>query len=151
MKQKMNFFANSAGRLSGFVSVFFCCACCLLCVPVLYSQDFSSVGKDLDQLESLINVTLLNTEEQQKLLENLQQNLNESGNLIEDYGNIINRQGQLLEDLQIRLNEMSETYRKQSALSARYERNSKFWRTFTLIAVPAAAILSGSLVWAGMR
>jgi hypothetical protein len=37
---------------------------------------------------------------------------------------------------------MSETYRKQSALSAKYEKSSRFWKTFTLIAVPAAAVLS---------
>jgi hypothetical protein len=27
----------------------------------------------------------------------------------------------------------------------------RFWKTFTLIAVPSAAILSGALVWALMR
>ncbi|MDR1893992.1 MAG: hypothetical protein LBQ61_04765, partial [Spirochaetales bacterium] len=54
----------------------------------------------------------------------------------------------LLKDLQARLNEMSETYRTQSALSAKYEKSSRFWKTFTLIAVPAAALLSGGLVWA---
>jgi hypothetical protein len=43
---------------------------------------------------------------------------------------------------------MSKTYRKQSSLSAKYEKNSRFWKTFTLIAVPAAALLSGGLVWA---
>jgi hypothetical protein len=54
----------------------------------------------------------------------------------------------LLRDLQTHLDAMSETYRKQSALSARYERSSRFWRTFTLIAVPAVALLGGGLVWA---
>jgi hypothetical protein len=43
---------------------------------------------------------------------------------------------------------MSETYRTQSALSAKYEESSRFWKIFTLIAVPAAALLSGGLVWA---
>jgi hypothetical protein len=43
---------------------------------------------------------------------------------------------------------MSEIYMTQSALSARYEKKSRFWRTFTLIAVPSAALLSGGLVWA---
>ena len=124
-----------------------CCICCLLFSPALYCQEFSSIGRDLDQLENLIESTLLNTEEQQKLLEDLQRNLNESGNLIENYGIITNRQEQLLEDLQARLNEMSETYRKQSVLSAKYAKSSKFWRTFTLIAVPAAAALGGTLAW----
>jgi hypothetical protein len=53
----------------------------------------------------------------------------------------------LLRDLQTQLDELSEIYRKQSALSAKYEKNSRFWRTFTLIAVPTAALLSGGLVW----
>ena len=122
------------------------CACCLLFSPALYPQEFSSIGRDLDQLESLIAATLLNTEEQQQLLESLQQSLSESGNIIEHYENITIRQEQLLEDLQLRLHEMSQTYRRQSALSAKYAQSSRFWRTFTLIAVPAAAIISGGLV-----
>ena len=124
-----------------------CCACCLFFSPGLYSQEFSSIDSDLDQLESLIAATLLNTEEQQKLLESLQQSLSESGSLIENYESITNRQELLLEDLQARLSEMSETYRRQSALSAKYAKSSRFWRTFTLIAVPVAAALSGTLVW----
>ena len=126
----------------------FLCACCLLFSPELYSQDFSSIDRDLDQLEGLILTTMQNTEEQQRLLENLLQQLNESGNLIENYENITNRQELLLVELQHRLNEMSETYRMQSSLSAKYERSSKFWRTFTMIAVPVTAVLSGGLVWA---
>ena len=113
----------------------------------LYSQDFSSITGDLDQLESLIADTILKTEEQQRLLETLHQNLNESGNLIGSYGNIITQQESLLQELQIQLNKMSETYRMQSELSAKYEKSYRFWRTFTLIAVPAAAIISGGLVW----
>ena len=124
------------------------CVCFLLFSQALYTQEFSSIGSDLDQLESLIAATLLNTEEQQKLLEDLQKNLSGSESLIGNYENITIRQEQLLEDLQARLTEMSETFRKQSALSARYEKSSKFWRIFTLIAVPTAAALSGTLVWA---
>jgi hypothetical protein len=43
---------------------------------------------------------------------------------------------------------MSETYRKQSALSAKYEKSSRFWKTFTLVAIPVTALVSGGLVWA---
>jgi ElaB/YqjD/DUF883 family membrane-anchored ribosome-binding protein len=114
----------------------------------LPAQDFSSIDKDLEQLESLINDTLRDMEEQQKLLEDLQKNLSESGELIESCESVIARQEQSLADLQRQLNEMSETYRKQSALSARYAQSSKFWRTFTLIAIPAAAGLG---VWAGIE
>ena len=131
------------------------CAWYLFLLPALpqalYAEDFSSIDRDLGQLENLIASTLQNAEEQQKLLEALQQNLNESGNTIENYGSTIARQEQLLEDLQTQLTAMSAIYAKQSSLSAKYERSSKFWRTFTLIAVPAAAIISGSAVWAANR
>jgi hypothetical protein len=56
-----------------------------------------------------------------------------------------------LRNLQERLDAMSETYRTQSALSERYEKSSRFWKAFTLIAVPAAALLSGGVVWALSR
>ena len=112
----------------------------------LPAQEFSSIDGDLQALEDLIADTLKSAEEQQKLLEDLQRNLSESGNLIENYESIISRQEQLLAGLRKQLNEMSETYRKQSALSERYAQNSKFWRTFTLIAVPLA---TGLGIWIG--
>ena len=115
-------------------------------LPPLSAQDFSSIDKDLQALEDLIADTLRNTEEQQKLLEDLQKNLSESGELIESYESIIQEQEKFLADLQRHLNEMSETYRRQSALSARYAQSSKFWRTFTLIAIPVTAGLG---VWIG--
>jgi chromosome segregation ATPase len=115
---------------------------------VVFSQDFSSLNEDLSALESLIQDTLRNSEEQQKQLDDLRKNLAESGELIRSYETIIAERESLLKDLQERLAEMSETYRKQSSLSAKYEKSSRFWKTFTLIAVPAAALLSGSLVWA---
>ena len=134
-----------------FIVLGLCFFFCPLFSQAAYSQDFSSIDRDLDQLENLIADTLRNTEEQQKLLEDLQQNLSESGNLIENYESIIIRQEELLANLQKQLNEMSETYRKQSALSARYAQNSKFWRTFTIIAIPVTALLSGGIVWAVNR
>jgi hypothetical protein len=60
-------------------------------------------------------------------------------------------QEKLLMDLRTQLNAMSEIYRTQSALSAKYEKSSKFWRTFTLIAVPLMAVISGSVVRAVIR
>jgi ABC-type multidrug transport system fused ATPase/permease subunit len=99
----------------------------------------------------LIQDTLENSEEQQKQLEDLRQNLAESGTLLGSYESIIAERESLLRDLQIRLDAMSETYRKQPALSARYDKSSRFRKTFTLIAVPAAALLSGGLVWAVTR
>jgi septal ring factor EnvC (AmiA/AmiB activator) len=116
-----------------------------------YSQDFSSIDQDLAQLEDLINDTIANTEEQQKLLEGLRENLSESGNLIESYERIMSERENSLRELQARLNEMSETYRKQSQLSARYAQSSKFWKTFTLIGIPVTALISGGIVYAVTR
>jgi DNA repair ATPase RecN len=120
----------------------------LLFPPAASSQDFSSISGDLSSLENLIQDTLENSEAQLKQLEDLRKNLAESGELIRSYETIIAGRENLLGDLQTRLSEMSETYRRQSALSEKYERRSRFWRNFTLIAVPSAALLSGGLVWA---
>ena len=117
----------------------------------VYSQDFSSIDLDLAQLENLINDTIANTREQQKLLEDLKRNLSESAELIANYSNIILEQENLLATLRGQLTAMSETYRMQSQLSAKYARNSKFWRTFTLIAIPVTALISGSIVWAAVK
>jgi len=129
----------------------FCCFFSLLLPPAALPQDFSSIDSDLQQLENLIINTLSNTEEQQRLLEDLRKSLDESGNLIGSYESIIAGQENLLLTLQTRLSEMSEIYRTQSSLSAKYEKSSKFWKTFTLIGIPAAAILSGTIVWALVR
>jgi len=119
------------------------CVFSSLSSPVVFAQDFSSIDNDLQTLESLINDTLVNTQEQQKLLEDLKKNLDESGNLITNYANKITEQEKLLASLREQLNAMYETYKKQSALSARYAQSSKFWRTFTIIAIPVTAIVSG--------
>jgi len=116
-----------------------------------FAQDFSSIDNDLQTLENLINDTLTNTQEQQKLLEDLKKNLDESGNLIANYENIITEQEKLLSGLREQLNAMYETYRKQSVLSARYEKNSKFWKTFTIVAIPVTAVISGVVGWAASR
>ncbi|GHV94997.1 hypothetical protein AGMMS50293_13170 [Spirochaetia bacterium] len=99
----------------------------------------------------MIADTLLNMEEQQKQLEDLKKSLDTSGNLIGSYERIIAEREKLLRDLQTRLAEMSETYRMQSALSAKYAKSSRFWKIFTLIAVPSAALLSGGIVFATTR
>jgi septal ring factor EnvC (AmiA/AmiB activator) len=123
------------------------CIWFLLSPRAVSSQDFSSIGGDLSALENLIQDTLANSEAQQKQLEDLKKNLAESEALIGNYESVIAERESLLKDLQTRLSEMSETYRTQSELSAKYEKSSKFWKTFTLIAVPSAALLSGGLVW----
>jgi len=117
----------------------------------LPAQGFSSIDCDLEQLESLIADTLQNAQDQQRQLAGLKQALNESGSLIDSYEDTITWQENSLRDLQIRLSEMSEIYRTQSVSSVKYEKSSKFWRTFTLIGIPAAAFLSGGLVWAAQR
>ena len=125
-----------------------CFFCCLLFPQAAFCQDFSSIDRDLLTLESLIADTISNTEEQQRLLDSLRANLDESGILIAGYESTIQEQENLLKELQTRLNEISETYRMQSDLSVKYERNSKFWKTFTFIAIPLTAVISGTIVWA---
>ena len=137
---KSNFYKKSFPRLTAVVLLF---ALFSLSSPAAFAQDFSSLDNDLAQLESLIQDTIANTEEQQRLLEDLRQNLAESGNLIDNYESTIAEQENLLKDLQTQLNAMSETFKTQSALSAKYERNSKFWRNFTLVAIPVTAVISG--------
>jgi len=138
-------FKKSSNRFTAAVICFFFF---LLSSPALYSQDFSSIDQDLAQLESLINDSLANTQEQQKQLEDLKKNLNASAELIANYENTIKEQEKLLSDLRKQLTAMSETYKMQSALSARYEKNSKFWKTFTIVAILVTAVISGVVVWA---
>jgi septal ring factor EnvC (AmiA/AmiB activator) len=113
-----------------------------------WSQDFSSIDQDLAQLESLINDSIANTQEQQKQLEDLKKNLNASENLIASYETTIKEQEKLLADLRKQLTAMSETYKTQSQLSARYAQSSKFWKTFTIVAIPVTAIVSGAVGFA---
>ena len=120
----------------------------LLSSQALFARDFSSLDSDLQQLENLINDTLVSTEEQQKLLDNLKSSLNASGILIASYENIIKEQENLLQELQTQLSEMSETYKMRSSLSARSAQSSKFWRNFTLIAIPVTAVISGIIGYA---
>jgi len=135
-------------KKAAFVLIFFCYS---LFSRGAYAQGFSSIDSDLAELENLIQDTITSMEEQQRLLEDLRTNLSESGTLIAGYESIIQEQETLLKDLQARLNEMSEIYRTQSALSARYAKSSRFWRTFTIIAIPVTAIVSGLIVWSAVR
>jgi septal ring factor EnvC (AmiA/AmiB activator) len=134
-----------------FAAAVMCFFCSSLFSPAAWSQEFSAIDQDLAQLENLINDTIANTEQQQKLLADLQQSLNKSGSLIESYEQIMIERENLLQDLQTQLTAMSETYKTQSALSAKYAQNSKFWKTFTMIGLPAAALISGAVVFAVVR
>ena len=146
MKQKL--YRRYSPLLTAAVMCFFLF---LLSPRDVYAQGFSLLDSDLTQLENLINDTIASMTEQQILLEDLKKNLDESGNLIASYEQIIQEQENLLKDLRIRLQEMSETYRMQSQLSAKYEKSSKFWKTFTIIAIPVTALISGGIVWVLMR
>jgi peptidoglycan hydrolase CwlO-like protein len=100
----------------------------LLSPQAVFSQDFSSIAGDLSALENLIQDTLENSEAQQKQLDDLRKNLAESEALIGSCESIIQERENLLRDLRIRLSEMSETYRMQSDLSAKYEKARGFGR-----------------------
>ena len=131
--------------------IFLCFIFYLLFSQGVWSQDFSLLDSDLQLLEDLIADTLINTQEQQELLSNLKMNLSESETLIVSYESIMNEQEALLKDLQIRLTELSEIYQMQSALSGKYEQRLKRWKTFTIVAIPVTAVVSGIIVWGVMR
>jgi hypothetical protein len=57
--------------------------------PAAFSQDFTSLDRDLAELENLIQDTLENSEAQLKQLEDLQRNLNESETLLRTCESII--------------------------------------------------------------
>jgi hypothetical protein len=145
---KKNFCKKSLTRLTASVLFFTFFS---LSSQGVWSQDFSSIDTDLQALENLIADTLASTQEQERLLQDLRENLQESGILIDSYESIITEQEILLSNLREQLNEMSETFKQQSALSAKYEQNSKFWKTFTLIAIPVTAVISAGVVWAVIR
>ena len=142
---KTNYYKKSLPRLTVGVLLFIFS---LLSLQGVYAQDFSSLDSDLQQLEDLIKDTIVNTGEQQKLLDSLRQSLNESETLILDYENRITKQEALLRDLQTQLQAMSETYKMQSNLSARSETRLRFWKRSTLIGIPVTAVISGVVVWA---
>jgi methyl-accepting chemotaxis protein len=103
------------------------------------SPDFSSLDNNLEKLESLISDTLNSSEALTRQLEDLSLTLNEREQLISE-------QEALLKELRTQLHEMSETYRTLSSSLKRSETSSKFWRTFTVIGIPAAALISGLTV-----
>ncbi|MDR1288291.1 MAG: hypothetical protein LBK08_11835 [Treponema sp.] len=107
--------------------------------------DMRPVFDNLDALENLIGDTLSSSESLLKQLEDLKENLNEQERLLSGKENLLTAQENLLRELRAQLHGMSETYATQSALSAKYERSSRFWKTFTLAALPAAALISGGV------
>ncbi|GHU87709.1 hypothetical protein FACS189476_03580 [Spirochaetia bacterium] len=120
----------------------FCLISLLLSFP-LYSQEQSSIYDNLDKLESLLLDTLSNSETQSRQLEDLNRTLAENEQ-------ILRGREQLLTDLRAQLTAMSETYQKQSDLSAKYGRSSRFWKTFTLIGIPVTAVISAGVTAAVM-
>jgi septal ring factor EnvC (AmiA/AmiB activator) len=120
-----------------FIPAFFCLSRALYAEQP--SPDFASIASNLDTLEALIQDTLSNNEELTRQLRDLRANLNEREALLD-------RQENSLTTLRQQLQEMSQTYRERSALSEKYERSSKFWKTFTLVGIPAAALISGLTV-----
>jgi septal ring factor EnvC (AmiA/AmiB activator) len=103
------------------------------------SPDFSSIDNNLEKLESLITDTLNTNETLTLQLADLSLTLSGREQLI-------NEQEALLRELRTQLAGMSETYRTLSSSSRKYESSSKFWMTFTVIGIPAAALISGLTV-----
>jgi recombinational DNA repair ATPase RecF len=105
----------------------------------LFSQEQPSIYDNLDKLENLLLNTLTNSERQSRQLEDLNTTLAKNERIMQE-------REQLLTDLRTQLTEMSETFQKQSNLSAKLERSSKFWKTFTLVGIPVMAAISGGVV-----
>ncbi|GHV64986.1 hypothetical protein AGMMS49587_18460 [Spirochaetia bacterium] len=120
-----------------------CCLISLLLSFPLYSQEPPSIYDNLDKLESLLLDTLSNSETQSRHLEDLNRTLAENEQ-------ILRGREQLLTDLRAQLTAMSETFQKQSDLSAKYGRSSRFWKTFTLIGIPVTAVISAGVAAAVM-
>jgi uncharacterized protein HemX len=110
--------------------------------PALFAQesqpDLSDIDKSLEELQSLIEDTLSNEQQQTQRLDNLNQILAENERLLSE-------RETLLQTLKTQLADLSETYKRQSELSKKYERDSRFWRTFTLVGIPAAVVISGGV------
>ncbi|GHT61787.1 hypothetical protein FACS1894109_20560 [Spirochaetia bacterium] len=82
--------------------------------------------------------TLSNSETQSRQLEDLNRTLTENEQILRE-------REQLLTDLRTQLTGMSETFQKQSDLSAKYEHSSRFWKRFTLIGIPVTAVISAGV------
>jgi len=113
--------------------------------PSSQSPGFAEIESDLEKLENLITDTLSNNEQLSLQLRDLEENLNEHETLLSGKEALIDRQENLLRELGTRLESMSQIYREQSLLSKKSARSSKFWKTFTIIGIPAAALLSGGV------
>jgi septal ring factor EnvC (AmiA/AmiB activator) len=121
----------------------FCLLLLSLSLP-LCSQEPPSIYDNLDKLESLLLDTLSNSEAQSRQLADLSKTLAENEQTMSEHEH-------LLADLRTQLTEMSETFRKQSVLSAKYERSSRFWKGFTLVGIPVTAVISAIVVIGVMR
>jgi uncharacterized protein HemX len=106
--------------------------------PALFAQESQLSATQLEELQSLIEDTLSNEQQQMQRLNNLNSLLAENERLLAE-------REELLKTLKTQLEDLSETYRKQSTLSKKYARSSKFWRTFTLAGIPAVAAISAGV------
>ncbi|MCL2443101.1 MAG: hypothetical protein FWD13_06490 [Treponema sp.] len=101
--------------------------------------------------EDLIDSMINNKQELQKLIEALRSNLHDSGNKDTACEAIITEQENILENLHNQLNIMSETYKKQKILLARYKQKSNFWKIFALIGIPITAVIIGFIFFSVIR
>jgi septal ring factor EnvC (AmiA/AmiB activator) len=131
---------------------------CVALPQVLCSQDasdsyqlsseqtgFSTIDSQLEELESLINDTITCNETLEKQLQDLKENLTRQEQISFEKENSIAGQDGLLRKLRGELGEMSETYKAQSDLSAKYVKSSRFWKVFTLVGIPLAILFSSGI------
>jgi septal ring factor EnvC (AmiA/AmiB activator) len=123
-------------RIFGFFLLF------LALSPALSAQetqpDLSSIDRQMEELQSLIDDTLNN--EQQQI-----QRLNDLSQILAENERLLSERETLLQTLKVQLADLSETYKMQANLSRKYERSSRFWRTCTLVGIPAAVAISAGV------
>jgi hypothetical protein len=109
---------------------------------------------NIDQALNLMSDSMNNEEAVILQLEELKRNSIEQEQILNEKEASIAEQERLLLELRQRLEGMSQIYREQSILYEKSAASSRFWKRFSLIALPVAALLSGgitALVTAGQR
>jgi hypothetical protein len=123
-------------------SRFLCVAGFCLLPAALFAEeplpDFASIESVMDGIESLLLDTIGTNETQQRQLNDLSQTLSERERLIEEQGNS-------LRTLRTDLGGMSETWKKLSDYSKSLEQKSAFWKRFSIIGLPLAALLGAGI------
>jgi len=124
----------------------------------LWAEDGRSISGDLDELERLMLDIQASNERQQKLSEDLAEQLKSreeeltiSRQTIQDLWSISEAQGSYLNALRRNAGEQQEIYSRQSGYLVELKTKRDAWRLTCLIAVPVAAGLGFLVGWLSRR